>query len=67
MNENGEKKRIIEDVKQLYRHADIANREMGIVQTDIKWMKSKLKNLDAKVWGILVSVIIGILVQIYLK
>ena len=31
-----------EDIKQLYKHADVANREMGVVKTDIKWIKKFL-------------------------
>ena len=56
-----------DDIKALYKHADVANREMGIVQTDIKWMKKKLDKVDNRTWMILAVVIIGILLQIYLK
>ncbi|MEA2036693.1 MAG: hypothetical protein U9O94_04245 [Nanoarchaeota archaeon] len=70
MTENGQKqinKQNKADITKLYDHADIANREMGEVKTDIKWLKDRFFALDLKVWGILITVIVDILIQIYFK
>ena len=71
---NGQKEineRNKEDIQQLFSHADIANREMGIVQTDIAWIKAKLEKVDTRTWWILAAIIataaVNILIQLWLK
>lgn len=67
-------KDVNEDIRRLYDHAKIANEEMGrvqksigIIETDLHWMKDKLEKVDGRSWWILGTVILGIIVQIYMK
>ena len=60
--------------KELFRHADIANEEMGTIkisvgkiETDISWMKGEISTLSNKTWFIITGVILSIVVQILLK
>lgn len=57
---------IREDIKQLYKHADIANREMGVIKNDVSWIKSALGGLDNRVWAILGTIVVGFLTSIVL-
>ena len=50
---------------------EIANKEMGIVQTDISWIKNKLDDfekrwdkLDNRIWGIISVSVLGTLLSI---
>lgn len=52
----------------------IANSEMGsvksalgIVQTDIGWIKQQFETINTRVWWVLGSIVLGILVQILFK
>jgi phosphopantetheine adenylyltransferase len=37
---------------------------VAILETDMKWLKEKVEKIDSRVWYILVSVILGILITI---
>lgn len=52
------------------KHLKIANEEMGVVQNDIKWLKkefneikSYVKSLNWKIWALLASAVISILIR----
>ena len=52
-------------------HLEISNKEMGIVQTDISWIKGKLDDfekrwdkLDNRIWGIISVSVLGTLLSI---
>lgn len=36
------KKEIEQDIDKLYDHAEVANREMGVIKTDIAWIKKAM-------------------------
>ena len=55
------------NIEKLYDHAEVANREMGAVKTDMEWVKKNLKKLDNRTWWILGTIILGIIVQILLN
>ena len=55
------------------KHIEVLNREMGMVQTDIKWIKSELKDFREEIKNLKLSqegtkrwVYVGILVPIVL-
>jgi hypothetical protein len=56
-----------EDIGKLYDHAKIANEEMFVIKNDIAWIKKIIESHDAKLWTILASIVIGILLQIGLS
>ena len=64
MLENGKQEYINDNVKddisQLYRHADIANKEMGKIKTDIGEIKTDLEWLKKFFWVIAGSSIAGL-------
>jgi len=55
------------DIEHLYKHAEVANREMGIIKTDVDWIKKKLEKVDSRSWWILGTVILGIAMQVVLN
>lgn len=59
------------DLKQcvvaLEKHAETSNREVGVIQTDIAWVKEAIKEIKAQTWWILTTIVIGFLISIYLK
>ncbi len=42
---------------KMAEHASVANEEMGVIKTDIRWIKERLDSFDNKLW-----VIIGLIV-----
>lgn len=48
-------------------HIENLNKEMGVVQTDICWIKKKLDNVDARTWWILGTVVVLGMFNIFLK
>ncbi|MFA6459606.1 MAG: hypothetical protein WCV79_04425 [Candidatus Paceibacterota bacterium] len=63
-----------EDIAKLYDHAKIANEEMCVIKeeiseikTDMVWVKDFLKSQDSRLWWILATMVIGILIQIALS
>ena len=54
-------------IKDLETHADVANREMGEVKTDVKWLREVMQKLDDRTWWILAALIVGTLIQIMLS
>lgn len=67
-----------QDIRKLLashqEHLLIANAEMGVVKTDIAWMKDKFEDfekrfdkLDNRTWAILTTIVIGFLVNLYFK
>lgn len=53
-----------QDIEHLYNHADIANKEMGTIKTDIAVLKSEfvemkksIKSVDSKQWAIIVLIV----------
>lgn len=66
------------DIDRLYDHANVANKEMGIIkesigvikrtqgviENDICWIKRKVDKLDGRIWWILGTVIVGVLLII---
>ena len=55
-------------------HLLIANQEMGVVKTDISWLKESRKEdrvvldrVDSRGWWILGTIVLGFLISIYLK
>lgn len=53
------------DIDALYDHAKIANEEMGVIKTDIAWIKPIVKKLDDRTWYILSAIILGIMLEIF--
>lgn len=73
-----DQKQINKDVQaqivQLGKHAEVANKEMGLIQKDIEWIKlvigkmdKNIERVDARGWAILTAIILGFLISIYLK
>lgn len=58
---------IRKELDGLHEHADIANREMGEIKTDIKWLKETMQSIGNRTWWILGTLIIGILIEIALR
>lgn len=66
-----------EQIASLEKHAQVANDEMGkiqtsmgVVQNDIAWIKEGLNKVDTKLWGIISAiaiVVIGEIVRFFLK
>ena len=68
---NKDQERIEEDIQQLFSHADIANREVGLIQKDISilkndiaWIKDLVNKLDTRTLAIISMLILGIVTQI---
>ncbi len=69
-----EKNKYYEDaIEELKAHAKVSNEEMGQVQqhlsvleTDMKWIKDTVQKVDARMWLILGTIILGIVMQIAL-
>lgn len=60
-----------EDIKELYKHSQIANEEMGAikidiatVKSDINWIKEMVKKVDTRVWAVLGTVVLGVITQV---
>lgn len=67
-------KEVAKDIDNLYSHAEIANKEMGQIKTDIAIMKSDYKLLkdqveavDNKQWAIIALIIGAALGVIFIK
>lgn len=67
-------KEFCEKIRDLEKHADVANREMGLLQTDyavirekILAIEDKVRSIDARQWWILSTVVGGTVIQILLK
>jgi len=67
---NSEVRKQLEDHSE---HLKIANKEMGIVQNDIAWLKNEfteiknvVKSTDNKVWGLLVGIVL-ILFRVFIN
>lgn len=60
-------KEVKEDIKELYNHARVANEEMGIIKTDIKWIKEGLNSVNTKVWWILSIIVTSMLSGIVMR
>lgn len=63
-----------DDIKKLYSHADVANREMGVMSTKVALIEQRIKNIetmmskvDSRTWWILGTLILGILIEIFFK
>lgn len=68
------KTKIQKDIEKLYNHAEVANKEMGLIRNDIEWIKDKFlalekrfDKLDERNWWILATIILGTLVSIAWK
>lgn len=57
-------KEVDDTLKTHEKHLAIANREMGVLKTDVAWIKSKLEKVDTRTWWILGSVVLGIFINI---
>ena len=60
-----------QDIKELHKHADIANEEMGaikvdvgVLKNDVSWIKETLEKVDSRSWWIMGGVLTGIGAQI---
>ena len=53
-----------EDIEKLYDHAKIANEEMGVIKTEITWIKDSLTKVETRSWYILATIIMGFLATI---
>lgn len=61
-------------INELKTHAQIANEEMGIIKTDVAWLKKsmedvgkKIDKVDLRSWWILGSVVLAALIQIIIS
>jgi len=55
------------DIERLFDHAEVANREMGVIKNDIGWIKRKLEKVDNRNWWILGTVLVGIGLQVIIN
>jgi predicted nucleic acid-binding Zn-ribbon protein len=58
-------------IEALESHADIANKEMGLLQIDyaviaekVVGIEQKISAMDSRIWWILTAVVLGIVAQI---
>lgn len=61
-------------INELKEHARVANEEMGVIKTDIAWLKKSVEDIAKKVdkvdlrsWWILGSVVLAALIQIIIS
>ena len=55
------------DIDKLYDHARIANEEMGVIKNDVKWIRERLEAVDSKLWWIITTVVVSVLIPLVLK
>jgi hypothetical protein len=56
-----------EDIKPLFAHAEIANKEMGDIKIDIALIKQKIGNINKVQWLILTIIITTALATFFLR
>ena len=61
-------------IGKLEEHAAVANSEMGavkehlgVIETDVAWLKKVVEKMDDKIWYVIGTIILGIVIQIWLK
>ena len=59
-------KEVNETLSDHSAHLQIANREMGMVQQDIAWLKGWAGDIDKKLWAIIV-LLIGTAIKIFIQ
>lgn len=57
-------KRQAEINEKLFQHVEISNREMGQVQSDISWLRESFKSVDSRLWWVLGTVVLGVIVAV---
>jgi hypothetical protein len=50
--------------KEIWKHIETINREMGEVKTDCQWLKEKLNSIETKLWFLVSGVLISIAIEI---
>lgn len=59
-------KEVQDDIKNLYNHAEVANKEMGIIKTDIAVLKEEIRFIVKQNW-VIIAAIIGLALKVILN
>lgn len=59
-------KEVDDTLKDHAKHLLIANEEMGVIKTDIAWLKRWADNLDYKLWAIILALLTA-LIKLFVK